>query len=112
MGKFKSFTPEKKNDEKVEREPIGFELYGEDFECAPSDFQSYKLIEFSHNTTSKDNAKVTGAIIDFFKYVLTEDDHERLLEILNSPDKIVEMEDLMGIVDHIISEYTSRDPKE
>ena len=111
MGKFKSFTPTQTNRED-DLEEIGFELYGDDFECAPDELQSYVLIEFSHNTTSKDNAKITGAIIEFFNYVLSEEDHDRFLKIVKSPEKIVPMENLMGIVDHVIGEYGKRDPKE
>ncbi|WJZ48522.1 tail assembly chaperone [Actinomycetia phage DSL-LC01] len=91
-----------------QREPISFQLYGEEFNCRPA-LQGKMLLDLiaktSDTTDPAAGAKVIG---DFFKGVLLEESFERFDRLINDPDKIIDIEGFGTIVAWLVEQYTER----
>ena len=90
--------------------PLSFDIEGEEFECYPR-LTGVALIEFAEAATSDDTSRSTGATLEFFKDVMTEEEHERFYAFVSDPKREVEAEELAEIVEWLVEEYTSRPTK-
>ncbi len=106
-ARHKSFGSPVKQDE---LDPIGFELYGEEYECNPA-IQGRDLLLFSKGATSDDTSEVTDSLLMFFEKVLKPESMERLNELWDDPERIVPIETMTDIIEYLIEEYTDADPK-
>ena len=104
----KSFT--KKDPKKYE--PLGFDLYNEDFEAYPA-LQGAVLLEFvaamSDGDDDNEGGASAGLILEFFKKALKPESFERFDALIHDPERIVEAEELAEIMGYLMEEYTSRD---
>jgi len=104
MAKFKDFgTPSA-----LDAEPISFKLYGEEFHCRPQ-IPGKIMIDLAAKTADEDNAAANAAVIlDFFKAVLIADSASRFDLLVNDPDRVVTIEQIMEIVSWLMEQYAER----
>lgn len=88
-------------------EPISFTLHNEEFQCIPQ-VQGKILLRIVEDSQSEDTAKSAAIITTFFAHVLTDEAYERFNTLLESKDKIVEVETLAEITGWLVEEYTNR----
>jgi hypothetical protein len=91
----------------VARDPISFELYGEEFHCRTA-LQGKVLLEIIANMDANDSGYVAQTISKFFEYTLLPESYERFDALLHHPDKIVSVETLGEITAWLVEEYTQR----
>lgn len=106
MTRFKDFG----NGEEVEKEPLSFKLYGEEFHCIPS-IQGKLLLDMIADSSSEETGKAVDVIRKFFKKTLVDESYERFDALLDDPHRIVSVETLGEISGWLVSEYTSRPTK-
>lgn len=105
--RFKDFG----EDSNVNREPLSFKLYGEEFHCHPA-LQGKALLETVSKADANDPAAAAKMIDEFFYKALTEESYERFNTLLNDPDKIVTVETLSEITAWLVEQYSERPTKE
>lgn len=90
-----------------------FALHGENFEAVPV-IQGKVLMDLIRESQSDDVATSTEVADKFFAKVLTDESYERFSALINSKDKIVEVETLGEIVGWLVEEYSKRpeEPRE
>jgi hypothetical protein len=101
--RFKDFG----EDTNVNREPLSFKLYGEEFHCRPA-IQGKILLDTVKDVDSENPASAASMIDNFFKKTLVEESYERFQKLLNDPEKIVTVETLSEITGWLVGEYSSR----
>ena len=101
--RFKNFGSE----EGINKEPLSFELYGEEFHCKPA-VQGKVLLEIVANMDADDSSYVATTVSKFFEYTLLPESFERFDALLHDPDRIVTVETLGEITTWLMSEYTQR----
>lgn len=101
--RFKNFGSE----DHINKEPISFELHGEEFHCKPA-VQGKVLLEIVANMDADDSGYVAKTVSKFFEYTLIPESYERFDALLHDPDKIVTVETLGEITTWLLSEYTER----
>lgn len=106
-SRFKDFG----EDSNVNREPLSFKLYGEEFNCRPA-IQGKVLLDTVKNVDSDNPGSAAQMIEDFFKKTLFDESYERFQNLLNDPDKIVTVETLSEITGWLVSEYSERPTQE
>lgn len=105
MARFKDFGA---GDQDKPAEPLSFKLHGEDFACKPK-MQGKVLLELVAASSAQDNPGEAAAIINkFFKLVLVPESYERFEALLESDDRIVEVEKLSDIVAWLVEQYSDR----
>lgn len=105
MARFKDFGA---GDQDKPAEPLSFKLHGEDFACKPK-MQGKVLLELVAASSAQDNPGEAAAIINkFFKLVLVAESYERFEALLESDDRIVEVEKLSDIVAWLVEQYSDR----
>lgn len=94
-------------------EPLDFTLHGEKFDCVPA-IQGNVLINLIKDSQSEDAATAAEVTSTFFSSVLTDESYERFEALINSKDKIVEVDTLGEIVGWLVEEYSKRpeEPRE
>ena len=102
MTRFKDFGS---SAARIAQTPISFKLEGETF-TARAAIQGKALLEFAQLTD--DPGKAAGAIPVFFERVLLPESYKRFDALLDSEDKVVEVETLAEIVGWLMEEYTNR----
>lgn len=102
-GRFKDFG----EDSNVNRAPLSFKLYGEEFHCHPA-IQGKVLLDTVKNVDSESPSSAAKMIEDFFKKTLFDESYERFQNLLNDPDKIVTVETLSEITGWLVGEYSER----
>lgn len=105
--RFKSFG----KPQNLEKDPITFELYDEEFTAYP-EVQGVTLLNFSKHLGSENQAEVTGALLDFFELVLYEESYERMKTLWEDKERIVPIEMISDIVSFLVEEYTDRPTQE
>jgi hypothetical protein len=106
-GRFKDFG----EDSNVNRAPLSFKLYGEEFHCLPA-IQGKVLLDTVRNVDSDSPSSAAQMIEDFFKRTLLSESYERFQNLLNDPDKIVTVETLSEITGWLVGEYSERPTQE
>lgn len=106
-GRFKDFG----EDSNVNKEPLSFKLYGEEFNCHPA-VQGKVLLDIIKQAESDDPASTAKMIDDFFKTALIEESFTRFEALIQDPDRIVTVETLGEISGWLVSEYSERPTKE
>ena len=104
MARQRDFGSTKKVDE---YDDLNFTLNGTTFECRPA-IQGSVLLKFVANANANDPSRAAEAVDMFFKTCLTEKSYADFTEMTESPDVIVEMEQLTEITQWLIEEYTDR----
>jgi hypothetical protein len=105
MARFKDFGS---GDQDKPAQPISFKLHGEEFSCKPK-MQGKVLLDLVAKSSAQDNPGEAAAIINkFFQLVLAADSHTRFEALVESDDKIVEVEQLSEIVAWLVEQYTDR----
>jgi len=89
---------------KINKSPITFTLEGEEFE-AKKMLQGKVLLDFAQ--LSDDPNKAAAAIPMFFEKVLLSESLERFSALIDSDDRIVEVETLAEIVGWLMEQYTN-----
>jgi len=89
---------------KINKTPIKFTLEGEDFEARGA-LQGKVLLDFAQ--ISDEPSKAAAAIPTFFAKVLLPESLDRFNALLESEDRIVEVETLAEIVGWLMEEYTN-----
>lgn len=94
-------------------EPPTFALHGETFTAVPV-IQGKVLIDLIRDAQSEDAATSAEISDKFFAKVLTDESYERFTTLINSKDKIVQVETLGEIVGWLVEEYSNRpeEPRE
>ena len=87
--------------------PMSFTLMGEEFDVRPR-IIGVDLIEFAAAATSEDTSTSTAATLDFFRRVMTADEHKRFDDYIRDPDREVDVAELAEIVAWLVEQYTSR----
>ena len=105
MARFKDFGS---GDQDKPAQPISFKLHGEEFSCKPK-MQGKVLLDLVAKSSAQDNPGEAAAIINkFFELVLIADSYTRFEALVESDDKIVEVEQLSEIVAWLVEQYTDR----
>ena len=105
MARFKDFGS---GDQDKPAQPISFKLHGEEFSCKPK-MQGKVLLDLVAKSSAQDNPGEAAAIINkFFELVLIADSYKRFEALVESDDKIVEVEQLSEIVAWLVEQYTDR----
>lgn len=104
MARFKDFG---KGKAQVNAEPLVFKLYDEEFSALPA-IQGSLLIDLVKDSSSDDASKSAEIITKFFDQVLLEESLTRFKALINSKDKIVDVETLAEITGWLVEEYTNR----
>lgn len=104
MTKFKDFgTPDTSN-----LEGISFKLFGEEFHCRPQ-IPGKVMIDLAAKTADENNAAANATVItDFFTTVLVGDSVERFNALIEDPDRVVTIDQLMDIVSWLMEQYAER----
>ena len=92
---------------KVNEEPLKFQLHGEEFECRPS-LQGKILLDLVANSDENDGAAIARTMDKFFKMTLLEESYGRFNTLLEDPDRIVSVETLGEITAWLVEEYSGR----
>ena len=88
-------------------EPLTFSLGGEEFECRRA-VQGSELLTFVRETDVEDDAAAAGAVIDFVKSSVVEEDRERFNEMLESDDIVIPLDTLAEIGRWLLETYSAR----
>jgi hypothetical protein len=105
MARFKDFGA---GEQDKPAEPLSFKLHGEDFSCKPK-MQGRILLDLVAASSAQDNPGEAAAIINkFFKLVLIAESYERFDALVQSDDRIVEVEQLSAIVAWLVEQYADR----
>jgi hypothetical protein len=105
MARFKDFGA---GDQDKPAEPLSFKLHGEEFSCKPK-MQGKVLLDLVAKSSAQDNPGEAAAIINkFFELVLVAESYKRFDALVQSDDKIVEVEQLSDIVAWLVEQYTDR----
>jgi hypothetical protein len=105
MARFKDFGS---GDQDKPVEPLSFKLYGEDFQCKPK-MQGKVLLDLVAKSSGQDNPAEAAAIINtFFSLVLVPESYTRFDALVQSEDKIVDVEQLSSIVAWLVEQYSDR----
>lgn len=105
MARFKDFGS---GDQDKPVEPLSFKLHGEDFQCKPK-MQGKVLLDLVAKSSSQDNPAEAAAIINrFFELVLVQESYVRFDALVQSDDKIVDVEQLSSIVAWLVEQYSDR----
>lgn len=99
----------KAQDGKNKVAPIEFEFWGDILTARPK-IQGAVILDFigASSDAEEDSSALTRRILPFFKSALTEESWETFNKTIRSPDKIVEVDELMDVLSWLISEYTNR----
>lgn len=98
MG-FEDFTAYEAARREDRQEPVGFALYGEDFECEPQ-VQAGPLLDFT--------ALGVAGLRPFLKSILTEEAWGRFDELLHDRGRPVSSATLDRIVEALMEQYAGR----
>lgn len=90
-----------------EMEPVGFDLYGQHFECYKQ-INGIALLRFVKEANNEDGARATQALLDIFERVMNDSEYARFIELCEDPDTIVPVETLSEIIGFLIEVYTDR----
>jgi hypothetical protein len=90
-----------------EMEPVGFDLYGQHFECRKQ-INGIALLRFVREANAEDGARSTQALLDIFERVMPKDEYSRFIELCEDPETIVPIETLSEIIGFLIEVYTER----
>jgi hypothetical protein len=105
MARFKDFGA---GDQDKPAEPLSFKLHGEDFACKPK-MQGIVLLDLVSKSSAQDNPGEAAAIINkFFELVLIAESYERFDALVQSDDRIVDVEQLSDIVGWLVEQYSDR----
>lgn len=89
-------------------EPLAFKLHGEEFSCKPK-MQGKVLLDLVSKSSAQDNPAEAAAIINkFFELVLIAESYQRFDALVQSDDRIVEVEQLSEIVGWLVEQYSDR----
>jgi hypothetical protein len=91
----------------VEKTPLSFKLYGEDFHCYPA-VQGSFMLSLIADSSSDDPVKATEVVVKFFDRVLLPESQVRFENLLKDPEKIVSVDTLAEITAWLMEEYTER----
>lgn len=92
----------------VDKSPLSFKLYDEEFHCRPA-LQGKVLLDMVSGTSGDETGMEAAKVVnDFFGFVLQEESLERFNVLLEDPDKIVTVETLAEITGWLVEEYTGR----
>lgn len=108
MARFKDFGNPADSMEK--QESLTFKIYDEEFVCHPA-LPGKVLLQFVQQSDSEKVSDSAGAIMDFFKHVLTVESYERFDALASDPDKIITMTTLSEIIAWVMEEYSDRPTK-
>jgi len=100
--RFRSFATDE-----VSKDPISFELHGEEFHCRPA-LQGKVLLEIVANMDANDAGYVADTVTKLFEYTLLPESYERFDALLHDPDKIVTVDTLGEITGWLVEQYTER----
>lgn len=106
-GRFKDFG----EDSNVNKTPLSFKLYGEEFHCHPA-VQGKVLLDTVKNVDSESPSSAAQMIEDFYKKTLLDESYERFQNLLNDPEKIVTVETLSDITGWLVEQYSERPTRE
>lgn len=87
----------------ADREPVTFEIYDETFTCRPA-VQGAELLKFGKDAVDNPNE----AVLNFFQICMNEAEFIRFKDLMEDPDRIVDVQTLGEIAGFLVSEYTAR----
>jgi hypothetical protein len=93
--------------ENVNKEPLSFQLYGESFECYSS-IQGKVLLDMVSDASSNDAEAAAKTITNFFSHALKPESYKRFEDLIENPDKIVNVETLGEITGWLTEQYSGR----
>jgi hypothetical protein len=92
----------------VNKDPLSFKLYDEEFHCRPA-IQGKVLLDMVSGAEEGELGSGAAKVInDFFSTVLLDESYERFDTLLQDPEKIVTVETLGEITAWLVEEYTGR----
>jgi hypothetical protein len=91
----------------ISKEPLSFRIYGEDFECYPS-LQGKVLLDIVANADSNDGAGMAKTISEFLEAAVKPESKNRLDDLMNDPERIVDVETLSEIMAWLVEQYSAR----
>ena len=103
MARFKDFG----SGEALDKEPINFTLYNENFECYPA-IPGKVLLDFAKTSSKDDNSSTIEALDSFFSKSMKPESYERFAALIVDPERVVSMKDLVSVVEWLIAEYAER----
>jgi hypothetical protein len=105
MARFKDFGS---GNQDKPAEPISFKIHEEEFNCKPK-MQGRVLLDLVARSSGQDNPAEAAAIINkFFSLVLVPESYARFDILVQSDDKIVDVEQLSTIVGWLVEQYSDR----
>lgn len=91
----------------VNKEPLSFKLYDEEFECY-SALPGKVLLDFAAMSARTDGESMADTIIGFFSKTLKPESYERFSALINDPDRVVSVDTLGDITSWLVTEYSDR----
>lgn len=91
----------------AEIEPVTFTLAGETFTCHPA-VQGYTILKFVADADSDDGGRAAGAIYEFFKSAMPEEEYAKFTALITRTDVIFSLNNLADIAAWLTEEYTAR----
>jgi len=88
-------------------EPLSFTIFDEEFQCRPQ-LQGATLLTYSKRLASDNLSEVNEAFLNFFESSLKQESYKRFKALIESEDRIVQIETLGEIAEWLIEEYTDR----
>jgi len=106
-SRFKDFG----EDSEVNKAPLSFKLYGEEFHCVPA-IQGRVLLDLVRKASDENDPGAAAEVVDeFFKKTLNVESYERFAALTSDSEKIVTVETLSEITGWLVSEYSERPTK-
>lgn len=90
----------------INKEPLSFKLYDEEFECYPA-LQGKVLLELAASS-SVDGSDMSETVLGFFEKTLKPESYERFSALINDKEKVVTVETLADITSWLVEEYSNR----
>lgn len=91
----------------LNKEPLTFKLYDEDFECYPA-LQGKVLLDLAAQSNLGEGQSMADTILGFFEKTLKTESYERFEKLINDPERVVSVETLSDITSWLVGEYAGR----
>lgn len=87
--------------------PVSFDIDGEQFTCVPQ-IPGAVLLDFIGDADSDDGGRAAEALIGFLENVVIQEERERFIGYIRSPETLIEIELLADICEYLVGEYAQR----
>lgn len=91
----------------INKEPLSFKLYDEEFECYPA-LPGKVLLDLAASSSASSSEDMSTTVLTFFAKTLKPESYERFEKLINDPERVVSVETLGDITSWLVGEYSDR----